>query len=179
MMELLRLYAQIALLRRGPQDVPASPLLLALTVAALFAVNSTLGLLLSSDSASWLPQLAVEIAFPLAWYAALLSVLKRSERFLQTATALFGYQLVLSPLFIPAGWLIQRVVLDGTAAQGSPWLLPVGVLGVCMAIWLIAAGARVVKSALEWPMLPSVAVVILQTLVGQALLVALFVVPDA
>jgi hypothetical protein len=173
MMELLRLYAQIALLRRGPQDVPASPLLLALTVAGFFAVNCVVGLLLPSGAGNWL-QLAVEIAFLLAWYAALLSALKRSERFLQTATALFGYQLALSPLTIPAGWLIQRVVLDGAAAQGSTWLLPVVVLGAAMAVWLIAAGAHVVKAALEWTTLPSVMLVIMQTMVGQALVVALF-----
>src|SRR5947208_10482244 len=39
MKELIQLFAQIALLRRGPQDLPASTLLLALTVSAYLGVN--------------------------------------------------------------------------------------------------------------------------------------------
>jgi hypothetical protein len=34
MRELVKLYTQIALLRRGPQDLPASALLLAFTILA-------------------------------------------------------------------------------------------------------------------------------------------------
>jgi hypothetical protein len=37
MQELVKLFTQIALLRRGPQDLPASMLLLALTIVAYLA----------------------------------------------------------------------------------------------------------------------------------------------
>jgi hypothetical protein len=40
MREVIRLYVQIALLRRGPQDLPASRLLLVLTVCGYAAVNA-------------------------------------------------------------------------------------------------------------------------------------------
>ena len=43
MTELVRLYGQIAILRKGPQDVPAVGLLLLLTGIAYFAVNHGLG----------------------------------------------------------------------------------------------------------------------------------------
>ena len=39
MKELVKLFTQIALLRRGPQDLPASMLLLALTIVAYLVVN--------------------------------------------------------------------------------------------------------------------------------------------
>jgi hypothetical protein len=39
MKELVRLFVQIALMRKGPQDLPNSAVLLALTVAANFIVN--------------------------------------------------------------------------------------------------------------------------------------------
>src|SRR6185437_4413860 len=39
MKELIQLFTQIALLRRGPQDLPASLLLLAMTIVGYFGIN--------------------------------------------------------------------------------------------------------------------------------------------
>ena len=47
MRELIQLFAQIALLRRGPQDLPASTLLLALTVIGYLAVMLVVTLFVS------------------------------------------------------------------------------------------------------------------------------------
>ena len=58
MMELLRLFAQIALLR-GPQDLPASPTLLAVTAPAYFAVNCIVYSLLPDITSPWRLQLIV------------------------------------------------------------------------------------------------------------------------
>ena len=168
MMELLRLYGQIALLRRGPQDVPASPLLLLFTVAAYFGVNSLTSALLPPMPGPWMMHLLVEVLFMLAFYAVLLRQQKKSERFLQTATALFGYQIVLSPLIITLSWLVQRFQNEPT------WFLPVLLLALVLAVWLIAAGAHILKSALEWSMQASVSLFIAQILAGQLLIFALF-----
>jgi hypothetical protein len=46
MKELVKLFTQIALLRRGPQDLPASMLLLALTIVTYLAMNVLLNGLL-------------------------------------------------------------------------------------------------------------------------------------
>src|SRR5687767_4391035 len=142
MMELLRLFTQIALLRRGPQDVPASAVLLALTVLGYFTVNALVSLVLPPIPGPWILHLLVEVFFMLTWYAVLLRVVKRPERFLQTATAMFGYQLVLSPLLIASSWLIQRF------PQESVWLFPVLIIALILAVWLIAAGGNVLKAAL-------------------------------
>src|SRR5579871_2932352 len=107
MTELIRLFAQIALLRRGPQDLPASGLLLALAVSAYFAVNCVVASLLPPMS-GWLAHLAVDVAFTLAWYYGLLRVAGRPERTLQTSTAVFGYQAVLTPLLLLSEWLMRR-----------------------------------------------------------------------
>jgi hypothetical protein len=168
MMELLRLYGQIALLRRGPQDVPASPLLLFFTVAAFIGVNSLVSALLPPMPGPWMMHLLVEVLFMLAFYAVLLRQQNKSERFLQTATALFGYQIVLSPLIITLSWLVQRFQTD------PAWFLPVLILALVLAVWLIAAGAHIVKSALEWSMQASVSLFIAQILAGQLLILALF-----
>jgi hypothetical protein len=167
MREVVRLYVQIALLRRGPQDLPVSRLLLILTACAYVALNALVSSLLP-PSTSWAPQVAVEVVFTLAWYAALLQLAGKRERFLQTATAVFGFQSVLSPPQIASVWLMRRF------GQDTTWQLPIGVAGLALLIWLIAANSHVVKAALDWSSASSVALVILQIVAGQLLLFALF-----
>src|SRR6516164_10676538 len=94
MSELIRLYAQIALLRRGPQDLPASRLLLALTVGAFLAVHFAVSSLLPPDN-RWPGILVVATLFTLLWYVLVLRLAGRPERTLQTTTAVFGFQTVL------------------------------------------------------------------------------------
>jgi hypothetical protein len=107
-------------------------------------------------------------AFQLAWYALLLRLTGKSERTLQTTTAVFGFQAVLSPLLVISEWLMRRF------AQDTTWQFPVTLMGLVLVIWVIAANSHVVKAALEWSSPASVALVILQILAGQILLFALF-----
>ena len=167
MREVVSLYVQIALLRRGPQDLPVSRLLLLVTVCGYAAVNALVSALLP-PSTGWAAQLAIDVAFTLAWYAALLQLAGRSERFLQTASAVFGFQAVLSPLLIVSEWLMRRF------GQDSTWQLPIAVAGLALVVWLIAANSHVVKAALDWSSASSVALVILQIVASQLLLFAFF-----
>ncbi len=167
MTEIVRLYVAIALLRRGPQDLPASRLLLILTVGGYVAVNALVDSLLPPGT-GWPAQLAVDVLFTLAWYAALLQLTGRTERFLQTTTAVFGFQSVLAPLLIVSEWLMRRF------GQDTTWQLPIAVGGLALVIWLIAANGHVVKAALDWSSATSVTLVILQIVAGQLLVFALF-----
>jgi hypothetical protein len=166
--QLIRLFAQIALLRRGPQDLPASPLLLALTVVGYFVAYYVVGTILPPFPGPWVAHLCLDIVFTFAWYALLLYLVKRPERFLQTATAVFGYQSMLSPLLVAALWFQRRF------DQDSVWQFPVTLVSLALLIWIIAANSQIVKAALEWSMAPSVALVILQTLAGDLLVLTLF-----
>jgi hypothetical protein len=172
MKELIRLFVQISLLRRGPQDVPASPLLLAITVAGYFAINFAVQTILPPIPGPWIGHLCVDVVFMFVWYAVLLRIVKRPERFLQTTTAVYGFQAVLSPLLDASVWLTRRF------AQDSFWQFPVTLMSLALLIWLIAANSHVVKAALEWTMPPSVALVILQTLAGNLLMLAMFPIPQ-
>lgn len=168
MKELARLYAQIAMLRKGPQDVPASAALLAATVAAYVVVNFAVSLLLPPVLGPWQQMLLIDVVFTIVWYAVLLRVLGKPERFMQTATAIFGYQAVLSPLSIASGWLIHRFQTD------AAWQFPLGVVYLVVVIWMIAVNGHVLKAALEWSMPSCIGLVILQILTAQLLLIALF-----
>ena len=167
MTEIIRLYAQIALLRRGPQDLPASPLLLVLTVGAFLAVNFVVSSLLPPDS-RWREVLVVATLFTLLWYVLLLRLAGRPERTLQTTTAVFGFQTVLTPLVIGCGWLARRYSPD------SAWQVPIMCVVLLLYAWVIAANSYIVRAALEWSATSSVVLVILQTAAGGLLLVALF-----
>jgi hypothetical protein len=168
MKELVRLFAQIALMRKGPQDLPASAALLAATAAGFFIVNCLVSAALPPIPRLWFGQLVVEVVFTFVWYALLLRILRRSERFLQTTTAVFGYLAVLAPLWIADVWLIRQFADDDT------WRLPISMLGLAIVVWMVAANARVLKAALEWGMAACVALVILQYLAEQILLFSLF-----
>jgi len=170
--ELIRLFTQIALLRRGPQDVPASPLLLTLTVAGYFLVHITVGTVLPPFPGPWLAHVCVDVVFMLIWYALLLNFARRPERFLQTTTAVYGFQAVLAPLVIAAVWATRRI------DQDSVWQFPASLLSLALLIWVITANSHIVKAALEWSMPPSVALVILQTLGGNLLAQTLFPIPN-
>jgi len=167
MKELIQLFTQIALLRRGPQDLPASLLLLVMSIIGYFGVNFLVSYLMPPIR-GWLAHLVVDVVFTLVWYVVLLRLAGRSERTLQTTTAVFGFQAVLSPLLIISDWLMMRFAQDAT------WQLPVAIIWLTLVIWVIAANSHVVKAALEWSRSASVGLVILQILAGQFLLTALF-----
>jgi hypothetical protein len=175
MTEFVKLFTQIALLRRGPQDLPASMLLLVLTVVAYLVVNLLLNALLppanAADLHSYPAQLLVDTAFTLLWYVVLLRLAGRPERTLQTSTAVFGFQIVLAPLLFFSSWLWPRF------AQDTTWGVPVALFAIVVGVWLIAANSYIVKAALEWSGTVSVVLVILQVLAGLLLQRQLFSIP--
>ena len=170
MKELIQLFTQIALLRRGPQDLPASMLLLSITAIAYFVVNFIVTGLMPPLK-GWGSHPLLDIAFTFAWYFVLLRVAGRSERNLQTTTAVLGFQTVLSPPMIISNWLVLRF------AQDQTWQLPVALMFLMLLVWVIAANGHVLKAALEWSSLASVGLVILQIFTQEIIELALFPVP--
>ncbi|MBV9344871.1 MAG: hypothetical protein JO341_04990 [Gammaproteobacteria bacterium] len=178
MREVLRLFVQIALLRRGPQDLPASLWLLVPSVLLYIALNVLLGALLplnrpghAAPSGSW-AALLLDTLFTYVWYAVLLRLAGRPERTLQTTTAVFGLLIVLTPLLFLSGWLWSRL------AEDAVWGAPLTLFGVVLLVWLVAANARILKAALEWSGSVCVALVILQIVVAELLRRALFALPE-
>ena len=166
--QVARLYTDIALFRRGPEDVPASAALLALTVLAYLLASLGLGALMPVAPESRVVLIALDGCFGLAWYWVVLRLAGRRERFLQTAAAIFGYQTVMAPAFVTATWLFMQYMKDPV------WQLPVSLLLLVLAIWTLAVNSRILKGATEWPQFVCVAVVILQALAGQLIELGLF-----
>ena len=167
-MELIRLFAQLAMMRKSPEEVPASSVLLALTISVYFGGQWVVGTLLPPMKGPWMNRLLLDVAFTFVWYALLMYLVKKPERFLQTSTAVYGFQILLLPPSIAIAGVQQ--VLD----KESVWQYPLSWITLALFIWIVAANSHIVKAALEWSMAPSVALVILQMLVGELLTLTLF-----
>src|SRR2546429_9925722 len=167
MKELIQLFAQSALLRRGPQDLPASTLLLALTVSAYLGVNLVVSSVLPPVK-SWPAQVLVDTLFTLAWYVALLKLAGRAERILQTATAVFGLQGLLSPLLIASDWLMLRL------GEDALWQVAGACAGALLVIRAVAARSQIVEAALGWARPAGVVLGIFEIFTGRRLGFALF-----
>ena len=75
---------------------------------------------------------------------------------------------MLAPLSVAFEWLMRRFGEDTT------WQIPITCAGLMLVAWLIAANSNIIKAALEWSAMASVALVILQMVAGWLLLLALF-----
>lgn len=163
----LRLFLDIARLRRGPEDLPVDRLLLLITIIAYALLNLVLSRLVAGASEQVVLPLLVELAVALLWLVAVLQLAHKPERFLQTATAVFGFQLVMAPLIIMAAALFLRVREDPV------WEVPMMLLLAALGIWTVMVNARILVAATQWPGILCVALIIGEAIVSRLILQAL------
>lgn len=158
------------LFRKGPEDLPVSQTLLLITIAANILLGLAFDSALPRPEFNRIPLAVAEAAFVLAWYWALLRIARHPERFLQTATAVFGIAIVVLPVYTLAQYLV---------VGHKPEDLPAVVLlfGLAIEVWLIAVNARILHAATQWPIAACVAVMLLRTAVWVVILRLVF--PEA
>lgn len=151
----LALFVDICRFRAGPEDVPVSARLLGVAIGGSVALRAALlGVLPQPFEGSPAVIIAIGVGVPLLFIAALLRIARRPERFLQTATAIFGCQLVLAPLQHGASWLLLSLGEDPT------WRPLALMLRFAADIWILAIVARILHSATQWPLFSCVALAI-------------------
>lgn len=101
MYEIIRLFFEIALLKKAPQDVPAS-ITLQRFLIFVYAIISFLMLYMSAPPFKALLQVAVEILLVLVFCKITLIWAGKPERYLQTVTSLIGIDALLSFFAFPA-----------------------------------------------------------------------------
>ena len=145
MLALARPFVEICLLRLGPQDLPASPVLLGIALAA----HAGLGIAITALYYPFLTAVAVSVTGTvllglLAFV--LLSVRGLVERFFQTYAAFAGTGAVLEALALPLVALLETNEPAGAASAAGviltiPWL--------ALLVWSWVVSGHILRHALS------------------------------
>lgn len=152
-MELIVLFVDICLFKKGPQDVPASRLLFGLALAAYWIVGIAL-LSLQSDWLEAIGQAVTESLLLLVFCWVLLLLTNRLSRLLQTTTALLATDALIS--------LPGALLLSWWLARPDAAVLQFGL--VALTIWHLAVISQVLRLAVSRPL--AFGVVLALTYVG-------------
>ena len=141
---ILNPFIQICLLRRGPQDLPTSGILLAIALIA----HTVMSILLSNvflGAASALLSGLLETVLLVALTGTLLYVQRRNARLIQTLTALAGTGAIITVIALPiSGWLHGA---DRAAGEGVFVVL----LWLILTVWSLAVAGHIFRHALSVP----------------------------
>ncbi len=162
MYELIKLFFEIAIFKKGPQDIPGSSWLLKLLIPVYMTINLLI-LLLSSNLFDALMQVVVEVLLILGFAWGIMVVARKPERFQQTACALVGTDALISLFAIPA--------LATLIGQGSALAFLVVVL---LMLWHWVVTGYILKHALSKPLIFGLGVAFLYILVSFQVMGLLF-----
>ncbi|MCB1803027.1 MAG: hypothetical protein KDI82_15155 [Gammaproteobacteria bacterium] len=164
MLPLLRYFLGLALLRRGPQDLPSSSFLLLLAAALGVLVGGANGVALFGGVAAALAANLLDLVLSLTMLLVVLQLRGHPARWLQTATAFQG-------LGALAG-LSMLLLRPPLAALG---LVDVAVLiDLLLMVWLQVALGGVIRHALDLPLAAGVMIVLVYTVVAFSLVTRVF-----
>lgn len=173
--EALRVLTGIVRLQKGPEDLPFStPLLILLIVVSCVLDGVTWAVVplpeKSAAGVSGATLIAIGLLVTLVWYGGLLRLAGKSERTVQTLTAVFGFQIILAPALLFTAWFYFSFYQDPT------WKLPAGLLRSAVEVWALVIMARILRAATHWSMFACVMLAIANELLS-ALLMASVVSP--
>jgi hypothetical protein len=162
-MPLIRLFLDICLFKKGPQDIPNSSILLRLVMLAYW----TMGLVLLSLQMAWFDALlraGVEalILFGFLWTALIL--LKKSPRLRQTATAVYATDTLISGCTIPLlAWLLIAPEEKG-----------ISLLMFFLILWQVAVLGHILRYALTIPLSLGIGLAFVYMVANYQIMRALF-----
>jgi hypothetical protein len=151
MPQLIRVFWDISLWRRGPRDVPASRALLAAVALAYLGVSALQSRLMYGP-ALMLPRALADLALTIAVFWVTLRIARRPHRFPQTVIAVLGTGTLLS---LPM--LALQVVAAQAGPQG-PVAAFLSLASVPLLVWYLFVVGHIVRLALEAPLLTGMAV---------------------
>lgn len=164
MLVLIRFFVDLALLRRGPQDLPYSAALLGLLAALSVILGTINGRDLFGGVRAAFGANVVDLVLSLGLLFLLLQTKGRRARWQQTASAFLG-------LGVLAG-LVMLVIRGPAEALGVVQLAIL--LDLVVAVWLHVALGNVLRHALEVPLLAGVLIVLAYTVFAFNLIAQVF-----
>jgi hypothetical protein len=143
MLPILSAFLEIALRRRGPEDLPDSGFLLLIAGVAYVLTQAFLA---ASSYSSPLPlagSLALDLALLCGCLWGLLGLAGHAARYRQTLTAVFGTSALLGVCMLPFNWWISLVAEPGKPAVGPT----IGLLAVVS--WSLVVNGHIFSRALS------------------------------
>lgn len=169
MRKLLTAIVRIAMLDKGPQDLPWSPALLATCIAAFALVNVLGQHALGMGTDAELRTLML-VAFSLVMLRLLLAGRGLSERLVQAATAWFACGTLLSLLVLP----VSNLVVSASREE-APTLNPlVALTWLTLFAWSFAVDAHILRHAMNLRWAPAVLLAIALFMLSRVLDALLF-----
>jgi hypothetical protein len=147
----IRLFIDIALHRKGPQDVPAAGALVGLALLAYLLTGSLVLWTSTPEPRVVIAQLATDLVILLLVCGGLLAARGRLSRAPQTLAALFGTGALLSAAALPFVWTMTRVLDESGAVPGMEVaaLLSTIMLFLLLLASLLVTG-HILRHALDW-----------------------------
>jgi hypothetical protein len=150
--QFLKVFLDIVLWRRGPQDLPSSKLLVVVTLVANELISALHLVVLHASPVAYFVYLVIDPVLLMGWIWIVLRLYNRSERYTQTISAILGTAALLAlllsvPLLIFAG--IDHVETRSALEQSLA-------LGLIIAFVLVAG--RIVKIATDSNLFAGIAV---------------------
>ncbi|QPK62481.1 hypothetical protein IVG45_16720 [Methylomonas sp. LL1] len=162
MYELILLFFQIAVFKKGPQDVPASPLILKLLLPMYVAINFLI-LLLNGALATALLQIVVDFSLIVLFCWPLLYFAGKTTRFRQTLGAMIGTDIVISFFALPAIATLNTHATD---------LAYFAMLALVLWHWLVSG--HIIRHALDRSLFFGLGLALLYIMLSSQVMAALF-----
>lgn len=139
-------FFDICRFKRRPQDIPQSVNLMSLCIFIYLLVASLLLVLTETPGRSFLSA-CVEIVILLLFTIGLLMLSGKTNRWIQTITAMSGTGVVLSLIALPV-YILMSMYTTADANSNPLYTVAVMVLAA-LALWNIAVMAHILREALE------------------------------
>ncbi len=135
---LLRTFLDIIALKKGPEQIPHSWLLLALAIASMFVASFCALVLIDPAGEQSFRINLLTTGVGMGFYAAVLVVAGYSRRMLQTLTTVLGCGAILTMLFV-AAFVFLRPLLGADAA---------GVIATLIIFWSVPVEGHIIARAI-------------------------------
>jgi hypothetical protein len=163
-LQFLKVFVDIVLWRRGPQDLPASTLLFALVTAAYVAVSVVQLAMLHEAGNVWFVFVVLDPVLLVTGTWLLLRLYRHPERFVQTATAVLGTGALLGfVVYLPLQWLLSAV-------GAGPESTLAGTAALALVVVFALVTGRILQQAMESNLLTGVALALTYFLLINLLL---------
>jgi hypothetical protein len=151
---IIHFFVDLCVLRRKPQDLPASPVLLGLVLAAGLGGGLLLATSAGAPLLQGLGQTALDYLLMLAALHLGLRLLDKKPRFMQSATALVGAETLIGLV------ALLPVALAGPSPEQSPQLILAGLLFLALVVWSVLVTGHILRHAFDLTLAQGIAVAI-------------------